>query len=193
MERPTFYESTAAAHWPACGGGSGAGVDGFDGCPALLPLASSGRGRKWRPARIWRRTRRKCAAYLPGRLNLSRPTAASPREQQTLRRANYLPRRPVCAAPSPIPVKVRANTYLRINYLSCYLKIFGCDAEYCESRTYKIAHANRFPAAGRLMRAGHSAAVGGSGARAYHNPSRSSGERGWACEWDDCSPLNSAD
>lgn len=62
-------------------------------------------------------------------------------------------RAPSPHAPRPISAKVRAITTLRINYSRCYLKIFVCDAE--RSRTaacrHGVAHANRFPAAGRLM------------------------------------------
>lgn len=47
-----------------------------------------------------------------------------------------------------------------------------------------IAHANCFPAAGRLMRAGRAGAGGGSDARAHRLPSLSAGMRGRRCERD---------
>lgn len=47
-----------------------------------------------------------------------------------------------------------------------------------------VAHANRFPAAGRLMRAGRAGAGGGSDARAHRRLSLSTGARRWQCERD---------
>lgn len=79
-------------------------------------------------------------------------------------------------APIPISAKVRAITTLRINYSRCYLKIFRARRSAVAARSpsrHGVAHANRFPAAGRLMRAGRAGAGGGSDARAHRRPSLS--------------------
>ncbi|CAH0398800.1 unnamed protein product [Chilo suppressalis] len=93
-------------------------------------------------------------------------------------------------APIPISAKVRAITTLRINYPRCYLKIFVCEARRSKPQLdrHEVARANRFPAAGRLMRAGRAGAGGGSDARAHHRPSLSISSFGSECERDhDCS------
>lgn len=53
-----------------------------------------------------------------------------------------------------------------------------------------IAHANCFPAAGRLMRAGRAGAGGGSDARAHRLPSRSAGAQVRSCERDGDTSLS---
>lgn len=84
------------------------------------PAAGSARRfrprRKWRSDRTWRRARRKCAAYLSGRLR---------RRHRRGRTAHHTSPHALI----PISAKVRAITTLRINYSCCYLKIFVCDAE----------------------------------------------------------------
>lgn len=75
-------------------------------------------------------------------------------------------------APRPVSAKVRANTNLRINYSRCYLKIFVCDAKHsepagCERSRCGVEHTNCCPAAGRLMRAGHSSAGNDSATHAH--------------------------
>ncbi|KAF9803128.1 hypothetical protein SFRURICE_012373 [Spodoptera frugiperda] len=53
-----------------------------------------------------------------------------------------------------------------------------------------LAHANRFPAAGRLMRAGRAGAGGGSDACAHRRPSLSAGMQSLRCERDDNNSLS---
>ncbi|KOB79188.1 Uncharacterized protein OBRU01_00924 [Operophtera brumata] len=53
-----------------------------------------------------------------------------------------------------------------------------------------VAHANSFPAAGRLMRAGRAGAGGGSDARAHHRPSLSRGASENQCERDHDTSLS---
>lgn len=53
-----------------------------------------------------------------------------------------------------------------------------------------VAHANSFPAAGRLMRAGHAGAGGGSDARAHRLPSLSRGASENQCERDHDTSLS---
>lgn len=85
---------------------------------------------------------------------------------------------------------MRAITDSRINYSSCYLKIFVFGAGRARAERRGVAHANHFPAAGRLMRAGRAGAGGGSDARAQRRPSLSAGPRRGRSERDDDTSLS---
>lgn len=128
--------------------------------------------RKWRSNRTWRRARRKCAAYLSGRLCKRRPAPDRCRRTTSLCSV----REPACAS-TDIRKCVRdhrlANKLFAV--LSKNIRVRRKAVEARSPSGRGAAHANCFPAAGRLMRAGRAGAVGGSDARAYCRPSLSVG------------------
>lgn len=140
--------------------------------------------RKWRDDRTWRRARRKCAAYLSGRLR-RRPTP--PRTQHE----------PAC-----LDTDIRKSArdhYLANKLLSLLSKNIRVRSKAVAKRNGSrdgAAHANRFPARQRLMRAGRAGAGGGSGARAQSGrpcrrpPRRTESERDHSSSLSQCRLVN---
>lgn len=120
MERPTFYESRAVAHWAERGGGARAQLRAAG--PSSGP-AGAGSGPGGSDAPTEHGGARAGSAQLTYR-DVSVGGRSDTRRRPPLRAGRSSPH-----APIPISAKVRAITTLRINYSCCYLKIFVCDAE----------------------------------------------------------------
>lgn len=125
--------------------------------------------RKWRSDRTWRRARRKCAAYLSGRLRRRRAGRHPPPAT-----ASRSAREPACA---DTDIHKSARDHYLANKLFVLLsKNIRVRRRALAARSpsrHGVTHANRFPAAGRLMRAGRAGAGGGSDACAHRRPSLS--------------------
>lgn len=138
--------------------------------PSSAPLASAGSGPGGSDVTVEHggaRARRKCAAYLSGRLCHRRLAPVGP----------AAPAQPSPHAPIGTNIRKSARDHYLANKLHALLsKNIRVRHRAVAGRSpsrHGVAHANRFPAAGRLMRAGRAGAGGGSDARAQRQPSLS--------------------
>lgn len=188
MERPTFYESSAVAHWAERGERRAPTVSTAAAGPTARARSGTGSGPGGSDAPTEHGGARAGSAQLTYRdVSAGGGHSRHPPPSTASRSA----REPACA---DTDIRKSARDHYLANKLFVLLsKNIRVRRRALATRSpsrHGVAHANRFPAAGRLMRAGRAGAGGGSDACAHRRPSLSTSVPPRRSERDDDNSLS---